>query len=81
VDSRFAALQQAITRGRAIFTSAKIVMELGKLSDKHAGDARPQPDALIRHGDQTGLEELVLAKVRKAADDESLLQCPKLPKS
>jgi predicted KAP-like P-loop ATPase len=78
-DSRFAALQQAIIQGRAIFTSAKIVMELGKLSDKHAGEARPQPEALIRHGDQASLEELVLAKVRNAADDESLLQCPKLP--
>jgi predicted KAP-like P-loop ATPase len=78
-DSRFEALQQAITQGRAIFTSVKIVRELGKLSDKHAGDARPQPEALIRQGDQTGLEKLVLAKVRNAADDESLLQCPKLP--
>ncbi|MDO9069947.1 MAG: NTPase KAP, partial [Deltaproteobacteria bacterium] len=78
-DSRFDALQQAITQGRTIFTSAKIVMELGKLSDQHAGDARPQPEALIRHGDQASLEKLVLAKVRNAADDESLLQCPKLP--
>ena len=78
-DSRFDALQQAITRGRAIFTSTKIVMEMGKLTDKHAGDARPQPDALIRQGDQASLEQLVLAKVTKAAADESLLQCPKLP--
>ena len=36
-DSRFEALRQAITQGRAIFISAKIVMELGKLSDKQAG--------------------------------------------
>ncbi len=78
-DSRFDALQQAITQGRAIFTSVKIVMELGKLSDKHAGEARPQPEALIRQGDQASLEKLVLAKVRNAADDESLLQGPKLP--
>lgn len=78
-DSRLSALQQAITHGRAIFTSVKIVMELGKLSDKHAGEARPQPEALIRQGDQASLEKLVLAKVREAADDESLLQCPKLP--
>ncbi len=78
-DSRFDALQQAITQGKAIFTSIKIVMELGKLSDKHAGEARPQPEALIRQGDQTALEQLVLAKVRNAAADESLLQCPKLP--
>jgi predicted KAP-like P-loop ATPase len=78
-DSRLDTLQQAITHGRAIFTSARIVMELGKLSDKHAGDARPQPEALIRQSDQAGLEKLVLAKVRNAAQDESLLHCPKLP--
>lgn len=78
-DSRLDTLQQAITRGRAIFTSTKIVMELAKLSDKHAGDARPQPEALIHQSDQAGLEKLVLAKVRNAAQDESLLQCPKLP--
>jgi predicted KAP-like P-loop ATPase len=34
---------------------------------------------LIRHTDQTGLEELALAKVREAAKDDSLLTCPKLP--
>jgi predicted KAP-like P-loop ATPase len=78
-DSRFDALQQAITRGRAVFTSAKIVMELGRISDKHAGEAQPQPEALIRHGDQASLEKLVLDKVRNAAKDKSLLQCPKLP--
>jgi predicted KAP-like P-loop ATPase len=78
-DSRFEALQLAITQGRAIFTCIKIVMELGKLSDKHAGEARPQPDALIRRQDQAALEQLVLLKVRNAANDESLLQCPKLP--
>jgi predicted KAP-like P-loop ATPase len=78
-DSRFDALRQAITQGRAIFTSIKIVMELGKLSNKHAGEARPQPDALIRQGDQAALEQLVLLKVRNAAADESLLHCPKLP--
>ena len=77
-DSRFDALQQAITRGRAVFTSAKIVMELGRISDKH-GEAQPQPEALIRHGDQASLEKLVLDKVRNAAKDKSLLQCPKLP--
>jgi predicted KAP-like P-loop ATPase len=78
-DSRFDALQQAITRGQALFTSVKIVMEMGKLSDKHAGEARPQPEALIRQGDQAALEKLVLVKLRNAADDASLLQCPKLP--
>jgi predicted KAP-like P-loop ATPase len=78
-DNRFDALHQAITQGRAIFTSVKIIMELGKLSDKRAGEARPQPEVLIRQGDQASLEKLVLAKVRNAADDESLLQCPKLP--
>ena len=78
-ENRFDALQQAITHGKAIYTSIKIVMELGKMSDKYAGQARTQPDALIRRGDQTALEQLVLVKVRHAAGDESLLQCPKLP--
>ena len=78
-DSRFEALQQAITRGRAVFTSAKIITELGKISDKQAGEGQSKTETLIRHGDQTNLEELVLAKVRNAAGDESLLQCPKLP--
>jgi predicted KAP-like P-loop ATPase len=78
-ESRFDALQQAITQGRAIFTSLKVVTELGKLSDKQAGEARPQPETLIRQGDQAALEKLVLAKVQNAAEDESLLQCPKLP--
>ena len=54
-------------------------MELGKVADKDSGEARPQPEALIRLGDQPSLEELVLAKLRSAAADESLLQCPKLP--
>ena len=48
-DSRFEALRQAITQGRAVFISAKIVMELGKLSDKQAGEERPKAEALIRH--------------------------------
>jgi predicted KAP-like P-loop ATPase len=78
-EGRFDALQQAITRGRAIFTSVKIVMELGKLSGKQASEGQPKMEALICHGDQSSLEELVLAKVRHAAGDESLLQCPKLP--
>jgi predicted KAP-like P-loop ATPase len=78
-DSRFDALQQAITQGQAIFTSARIIIELGKFSDKHAGGGQPKVEALIHHGDQARLEELVLAKVRNAAADESLLQCPKLP--
>ena len=78
-ESRFDALQQAITQGRALFTSAKIVIELGKHSDKHAGEGQPKMETLIHHGDQATLAELVLAKVRNAADDESLLQCPKLP--
>jgi predicted KAP-like P-loop ATPase len=78
-DNRFNALQQAITRGRAIFTSARIIVELGKVADKQSGEARPQAEALIRLGDQASLEELVLAKLRNAAADESLLLCPKLP--
>jgi predicted KAP-like P-loop ATPase len=78
-DSRFDALRQAITNGRAVFISVKIVMELGKLSDKYADEERPKADALMRRDDLAGLEELVLAKVRTAATDEFLLKCPKLP--
>jgi len=78
-DSRFDALEQAITPGRAIFISAKIVMELAKLSDQQTGEARPQPEALIRRDAQAGLEKLALLKVQNAAADESLLRCPKLP--
>jgi hypothetical protein len=54
-------------------------MELGKLSDRHAGAGWPRAEALMRHGDQVGLADLVLSKVRVAATDESLLKCPKLP--
>ena len=78
-ENRFDALRQAITPGRAVFISAKIVMELGKLNHQEAGQKRPKGEALIRHADQVGLEELVLSKVRDAAADESLLKCPKLP--
>jgi predicted KAP-like P-loop ATPase len=78
-DSRFEALRQAITQGRGVFISAMIVMELGKLSDKQAGAERPKPEALIRHSDQVVLADLVLAKVRDAGRDNSLLTCPKLP--
>ena len=79
-ETRFDALRQAITQGRAVFMSAKIVMELGRLSHKQAGQEAPKPEALIRRDDQVGLEGLVLSKIRNAATDESLLKCPKLPK-
>ncbi|OGR27163.1 MAG: hypothetical protein A2139_03760 [Desulfobacca sp. RBG_16_60_12] len=78
-DRRFDALRQAITDGRAVFTSAKIVMELRKLSDKQADEERPQAEALIRRDDLVGLADLVLSKMRNAAANESLLTCPKLP--
>jgi predicted KAP-like P-loop ATPase len=78
-DSRFDALRQAIANGRSIFISAKIVMELGKLSNKQAGEECPKAEALIRQDDQESLKDLVLAKVRDAARDNSLLTCPKLP--
>jgi predicted KAP-like P-loop ATPase len=78
-DGRFDALHQAITHGRAIFTSLKIVMELRKLGALPAGDTRPQTESLIRQSDQASLEKLVLDKVRKAAEDNSLLRWPKLP--
>jgi len=79
-ETRVEALRQAITQGRAVFMSAKIVMELRKLSDKYASEERPKAEALIRRDDQVGLAELVLSKIRQAAADDSLLQCPKLPK-
>jgi predicted KAP-like P-loop ATPase len=78
-DRRFDALRQAITPGQAVFISAKIVMELSKLSKNQAGEDRPRPEALIRHDDLVGLEDLVLSKIRNAATDQSILNCPKLP--
>jgi predicted KAP-like P-loop ATPase len=75
-ETRFDALRQAITQGRAVFMSAKIVMELGKLSNKQEG---PKAEALICRDDLVGLEDLVLSKIRNAATDGSLLKCPKLP--
>jgi predicted KAP-like P-loop ATPase len=78
-DRRADALRQAITPGRAVFISAKIVTELSKLSNKQAGEARPKPEALIHHDDLLVLEGLVLSKIRTAAADESILTCPKLP--
>jgi predicted KAP-like P-loop ATPase len=78
-DSRCEALRQAITAGRGVFISAKIVTELGKLSDKLVGAERSKSEALIRTSDQVALAELALAKVRDAARDNSLLTCPKLP--
>lgn len=78
-DSRFDALRQAITKGRAVFTSAKIVTELGKLSYKYAEGERSKVEPVIRHVDQVSLGKLVLSKVRNAAQDDSLLKCPKLP--
>jgi predicted KAP-like P-loop ATPase len=78
-DSRSEALRQAITKGRAVFLCAKIVGELDKLSDKQADKEHPKREALIRHSDQVGLAALVIAKLRDAARDNSLLTCPKLP--
>jgi predicted KAP-like P-loop ATPase len=78
-ETRADALRQAISQGQAVFTSLKIVMELSKLSGRCADDSGRKAEALIRHDDQTDLEALALAKVRNAAADDSLLQCPKLP--
>jgi predicted KAP-like P-loop ATPase len=78
-ETRFDALREAITHGRAVFTSLRIVMELGKLADKYADSDNAKVVPLIRHNDQVNLAELALAKVRDAAQDESLLKCPKLP--
>jgi predicted KAP-like P-loop ATPase len=78
-ETRLDVLREAITRGRAVFTSVRNVMVMGKLSDKYASDEHSKVVPLIRHTDQTGLEELALLKVRDAAKEESLLSCPKLP--
>jgi predicted KAP-like P-loop ATPase len=78
-EDRFDTLREAITRGRAVFTSVRTVTELSKLADKYAKDERAKVVPLIRHNDQINLEELALAKVRDAAQNESLLKCPKLP--
>lgn len=78
-ESRFDALREAITQGRAVYTSVRNVMVLSKLGDKYANDEHAKVVPLIRHSDQVSLEELALAKVRDAAKDESLLTCPKLP--
>jgi predicted KAP-like P-loop ATPase len=78
-ETRFDALRQAITNGRAVFTTVRIVMELGKLLDKYTGDEHSKVMPLIRHSDQVNLEELALTKIRGAAQDNFLLKCPKLP--
>jgi predicted KAP-like P-loop ATPase len=78
-ETRGDALKQAITPGRAVFTSVKIIMELGKISGKFAVAEGPKAEALIPPDILADLEQLVLAKVRSAAADASLLQCPKLP--
>ncbi len=78
-ETRFDALREAITNGRAVFTSVRIVMELSKLADKYADEKHAKAVPLIRQKDQVSLEELALSKVRDAAQDESLLSCPKLP--
>ena len=78
-ETRFDVLRQAITKGRAVYTSTRLVMVLGKLDAKPAGEGRPEANKLIRHNDQVSLEAMVLAKVRDAAQGESLLNCPKLP--
>ncbi len=79
LETRFDALRQAITNGRALFTCVRNIMELSKLADKYASDERAKVAPLIRPNDQISLEELALAKVRDAAQDESLLKCAKLP--
>jgi predicted KAP-like P-loop ATPase len=78
-ESRIAALREAISQGRAVFTSVRNVMVLRQLGDKYANDDHAKVVALIRHADQVSLEELALAKLQDAAKDESLLSCPKLP--
>ncbi|MFZ5449296.1 MAG: KAP family NTPase [Thermodesulfobacteriota bacterium] len=78
-ESRFHALREAITHGRAVFTCVRNITELGKIAEKYADDDRSKVMPLIRHSDQVKLEELALAKIRGAARDGSLLKSPKLP--
>jgi predicted KAP-like P-loop ATPase len=78
-ETRCEVLRAAITNGRAVFTIVRNVMELSKLADRYASDEHAKAGPLIRHDDQVSLEKLALAKVRDAAQDESLLKCPKLP--
>ncbi len=78
-ETRFDVLRHAITKVRAVYTSTRLVMVLGKLDGKRAGEGRPEANKLIRHDDQVNLEALVLAKIRDAAKGEALLNCPKLP--
>jgi predicted KAP-like P-loop ATPase len=78
-EIRFDCLRQAIDAGQAIFTSTRIVLELDKLQNKYASDGRPKGQKLIQTNDHDTLVRLVLAKVRGAARDGSLLDGPKLP--
>jgi predicted KAP-like P-loop ATPase len=78
-ETRFEALRPAIAQGGAVFTSARIVMELARLGDKYDDGERPPGESLLRREDQIKLQKLVLAKVRTAAQDSSLLKCPNLP--
>ena len=66
-ETRFDVLRNAITNGRAVFTSVRNVMELSKLADKYAGDEHAKVMPLIRHQDQVTLEELALSKVRSCS--------------
>jgi predicted KAP-like P-loop ATPase len=78
-ETCFEVLRQAIANGRAVFTSARIVTELGKFGIKHAGEGRSKAESPVRRVEQVSLEKLVLAKVRGAAQNGGLLNCPKLP--
>jgi predicted KAP-like P-loop ATPase len=78
LETRFDVLRQAITNGRSVFTTVRNVMELSKLADKYASGDHAKVESLIRQNDQVSLEALALAKVRDAAKDESLFNCPKL---
>jgi predicted KAP-like P-loop ATPase len=78
-ESRFDCLRQAITDGQAVFTSTRIVLELDKLNNKYASEGRSKGQRLIHSADHDSLVRLVLAKVQSAAQDGSLLNCPKLP--
>jgi predicted KAP-like P-loop ATPase len=78
-ETRVTALREAISSGRALFTCARNVIELGKLAEKYASDEGAKVTPVLPQADQVSLEELTLAKVRDAARDDSLLDCLKLP--
>ncbi len=76
---RFEELSKAISNGKAIATIVLEVISLGQQHGKY-GYNRPKPEdeRLINTQQLQELEELALEKVREAAQQDCLLQAPKL---